>query len=348
MRPRRLPTGIGDERMDLPLVRKMLCALDVRHSLATKVLLPAALLVAMLTGLVLWWVPSRPNLIHLVGTSLGRRLTIPVFSIGKQGVTPIALLKALVFLGLLAVLSNWVRKLLYQGVSKTTAFDPQHSYVLARFVSLLIYVVGLMIGLQAAGVNLNSLAILGGTLGIGVGFGLQSIVANWVAGLVLLVEQPFRIGDRIDVGGTAGVVGRVGFRSTWVRTYDNEVIIVPNSDFTTHQVTNWTVNDDRVRVAIGLVVPHQSDAEKVAALMLEVAREHPGVLTDPLPEALLNDIGQNSLHFSLRFWTIIQAHDNHGLKSDLRLLILKKLQEHGISIGEASTSAGKAAASAPL
>ena len=112
-------------------------------------------------------------------------------------------------------------------------------------------------------------------------------------------------------------------------------------------MTNWTVNDDRVRLAIGVVVAHQSDAEEVAALMLDVAREHPGVLTDPLPEALLNDIGQNSLNFSLRFWTIIQAHDNHRLKSDLRLLILKKLQQHGISIGGASSSAGKAA-SAPL
>jgi len=320
---------------------------DVRHSLAAKVLLGAVLLIALLTGFVWWWVPSGPKLIHLVGASLGRRLTIPVFSIGKQGVTPISLLKALLFLGLLTVLSNWVRKLLYQRVSKTTAFDPQHSYLLARFISLLIYVFGLMVGLQAAGVNLNSLAILGGTLGIGVGFGLQSIVANWVAGLVLLIEQPFRIGDRIDVGGTAGVVGRVGFRSTWVRTYDNEIIIVPNSDFTTHQVTNWTVNDDRVRLAIGIVVAHDRDAEEVAALMLEVAREHPGVLTDPSPEALLNDVGQDSLSFSLRFWTIIQAHDNHRLKSDLRLLILKKLQQHGISIGGDSSSAAKVA-SAPL
>jgi len=258
-------------------------------------------------------------------------------------VTPVSLLKALLFWGLLAALSNSVRKLLYQRVSKSTVFGPQHSYILARFASLVIYVVGFMIGLQAAGVNLNALAILGGTLGLGVGFGLQSIVANWVAGLVLLVEQPFRLGDRIDVGGTAGIVGRVGVRSTWVRTYDNEVIIVPNSDFTTHQLTNWTVNDDRVRLAIDVVVAHQSDAEKVAALMLEVACEHPGVLTDPAPEALLNDIGQNSLSFSLRFWTIIQAHDNHGLKSDLRLLVWKKLRQHGISIGGASSSAGKAA-----
>jgi len=315
---------------------------DVRHSLAAKVLLRAVLLIALLTGFVWSWVSSGPKLIYPLGASLWRRLAIPVFSIGTQGVTPISLLKALIFLGLLAVFSNWVSKLLYQRASKTTAFDPQHSYILARLVSLLIYVVGLMIGLQAAGVNLNSFAIMGGTLGIGVGFGLQSIVANWVAGLVLLIEQPFRIGDRIDVGGTAGVVGRVGVRSTWVRTYDNEVIIVPNSDFTTHQVTNWTVNDDRVRLAIGVVVAQQNDPEKVAALMLEAAREHPGVLADPPAEALLNDIGQNSLNFSLRFWTIIQEHDNHRLRSDLRLLILKKLQQCAIATGATSSSSGKA------
>jgi small-conductance mechanosensitive channel len=314
---------------------------DVRHASHAKVLLPAVLLIALLAGFVWWWVPSGPGLILLLGASLRRQLAIPVFSIGTQTVTPISLLKALLFLGLLVVLSNRASRLLYQRVSTTTAFDPQHSYVLARFASLLIYVIGLMIGLQAAGVNLNSLAIMGGTLGIGVGFGLQSIVANWVAGLVLLIEQPFRIGDRIDVGGTAGVVGRVGVRSTWVRTYDNEVIIVPNSEFTTHQVTNWTVNDNRVRLAIGVMVAHETDAEKVAALMLEVAREHPGVLNDPPPEALLNDIGQSSLNFSLRFWTIIQAHDNHRLKSDLRLLILKKLQQCGVATGTTSSPGGK-------
>jgi small-conductance mechanosensitive channel len=305
---------------------------DVRHPLSAKVIVRAVPVIALLTALV-WWFPYGPGLIHLLGAGLQRRLTIPVFSIGTQAVTPISLLKALLFLGFLVALSNFVRNLLYRRVSRTSAFDPQHRDLLARFVSLLIYVIGLMIGLQAAGVNLNSLAIWGGTLGIGVGFGLQSIVANWVAGMVLLIEQPFRIGDRIDVGGTAGVVGRVGVRSTWVRTYDNEVIIVPNSDFTTHQVTNWTANDDRVRLAIGVVVAHDSDAEQVAALLLTVAREHSGVLADPPPEALLNDIGQNSLTFSLRFWTIIQAHDNHRLKSDLRLLILRKLQQHRIASG---------------
>src|SRR5208283_2920093 len=137
---------------------------DVRHSLSAKVIFRATLLIGLLTALV-WWVPYGPSLIHLLGAGF-QRLTIPVFSIGTQAVTPISLLKALLFLGLLTVLSNRVRKLLDRRVSRTSTFDPQHTYLLARFVSLLIYVIGLLIGLQAAGVNLNFLAILGGSLGI--------------------------------------------------------------------------------------------------------------------------------------------------------------------------------------
>jgi small-conductance mechanosensitive channel len=162
---------------------------DLRQSSHLKLLLCALLLTALLVVFICWRLPDSRSLIHLLGAGFLRRLAIPAFTIGALAVSPLSLVKTLLFLGLLVVMSNRVRKLLYQRVSTTTAFDPQHSYVLARFVSIMIYVVGLMIGLQTAGVNLNSLAILGGTLGIGVGFGLQSIVANWVAGLVLLIEQ---------------------------------------------------------------------------------------------------------------------------------------------------------------
>lgn len=293
----------------------------------------AGVLLLALAALVLWRFPDGTRPVRLLSAGLARRLAVPVFTIGTLGVTPLFLVKALLFLGLLAVTSNWVRKLLYTRASRNNAFDPQHSYVLARFVSLLIYVFGLMVGLQTAGVSLNSLAILGGTLGIGIGFGLQSIVANWVAGLVLLIEEPFRIGDRIDVGDTSGVVGRVGVRSTWVRTYDNEVIIVPNSDFTTHRVTNWTVNDDKVRLAISVVVAHDLAPQRVADLVLDVARNHPEVLADPPPEVLLADLTLNALTFSLRFWTTVRADDNQRIKSDLRLLMLHSLREQGIEMG---------------
>ena len=288
------------------------------------------LLLGLVAAVALWRFPVGTRPVHLLSAGVWRRLSSPVLTLGTLPITPLSLLKALLFLAVLAMTSNAVRRLLYRRVSRNTSFDPQHSYVLARFVSLFIYVFGLMVGLQAAGVSLNSLAILGGTLGIGIGFGLQSIVANWVAGLVLLIEGPFRIGDRIDVGETSGVVGRVGVRSTWVRTYDNEVIIVPNSDFTTHRVTNWTVNDDKVRLAINVVLAHNLDPQTIADLILEVASSHPDVLAEPPAEALLTDVSQGALTFSLRFWTTIRTDDNQRIKSDLRLLILKTLRQKGI------------------
>lgn len=307
--------------------------IDMSRSLdasIAKVMFRAGVALLVLASLALWRFPDFFKPIHLLSTGIWRQVTTPVFTLGTLPFTPLFLVKAILFLAVLAAIATWVRSLVYAMVSRTTALDSQHSYLVARFASLLIYVLGLMVGLQAAGVSLNSVAMVGGTLGIGIGFGLQPIVANWVAGLVLLIEQPFRIGDRIDVGETSGVVGRVRFRSTWVRTYDNEVIIVPNLEFTTHRVTNWTVNDDKVRLAINVVVVHDRDPQEVANLIFDVARHHPDVLPDPPPEPLLFDVTLDALTFCLRFWTLVRADDNQRIKSDLRLLVLQSLRKRGI------------------
>lgn len=301
-----------------------------RHIWISKVSLRASVALIVLVIAALWRLPDGTRPIYLVSTRIWRQMSAPLFTLGTLPFTPFFLLKALLFLMALTAIASWVRRVLYVRVSRTAAFDPQHSYLVARFASLLIYVFGLIIGAQAAGVSLNSLALMGGTLGIGIGFGLQPIVANWVAGLVLLIDQPFRIGDRIDIGETSGVVGLVRFRSTWVRTYDNEVIIVPNLEFTTHRVTNWTVNDDKVRLAITVVVLHDRDPQEVANLILDVARRHPDVLPDPSPEPLLSDVTLNALTFCLRFWAIVRADDNQRIKSDLRVLILQSLRRNGI------------------
>ena len=296
-----------------------------------RVLVGMGAVVLALFGLA-WWMPRETGFLNLLSDDARRVLTFALFKIGALSVTPIFLVKGLIYLALLSLVSATVRKALYHRVEEKTALGAQHSYVLARFASIVVYTLGLMVGLESAGLNLNSLAIVGGTLGIGVGFGLQPVVANWVAGWVLLVEQPFRIGDRIDVGGTSGVVVRVGGRSTWVRTYDNEVIIVPNSEFTTHRVTNWTVNDPKVRLHLEVDVDYSSDLEKVKRLLVEVAQRHPEVLTDPPPEAVLADLGDSALKFYLRFWTEIHEYDNYKIMSDLYCEVLDVFGKEGIDM----------------
>ena len=280
-----------------------------------------------------WANPERlPLLSHLLGDEARQFITLPLFTVGKLPVTFAFLVESCVFLILLFFVSSRVRVVLYAIMIRHTALGGQHGYILARFASLAVFAIGLTIGLESVGLNLSSLAILGGTLGIGVGFGLQSIVANWVAGLVLLIEQPVRIGDRIDMGGTSGVITKIGGRSTWIRTYSNEVLIVPNSNLTNNLLTNWTANDPKVRLAIPVGVGYSSDPEQVRALLLKIAAEHPDVLREPAPEVIFKDLGASSLDFLLRFWTIVCDHDNYGLTSDLYFSIFRVFRAHNIEM----------------
>jgi small-conductance mechanosensitive channel len=145
---------------------------NMRHPTKVGLALRAVVLLALVVTFLWWRFPDRAKLMYLLGADARRRLTSPVLTIGTLGITPSSLVKTILFLGLLGLVSSWASKLLYRRASQASTSDLQRSYVLARFVSLFIYLVGVMVGLQAAGVNLNLLAILGGTLGIGVGLGL--------------------------------------------------------------------------------------------------------------------------------------------------------------------------------
>jgi small-conductance mechanosensitive channel len=191
---------------------------------------------------------------------------------------------------------------------------------------------GLIVGVDTAGVDLRSLALLGSAVGLGVGLGLQPMITNFVAGWILLLERPVKLGDRIDVGGTNGEVVRMGGRSTWVCTNDNEVIIVPNSDFITNRVTNWTANDPKVRFALKIGVSYASDPQKVKAILLEIAAGHPDVLHEPSPEVIFSELGDNSLNFLLRIWTAKELGNPQKLKSDLYFSIIESFREQGIEM----------------
>jgi small-conductance mechanosensitive channel len=266
------------------------------------------------------------------GGRLRHALNLQLFSLGKASISVLFLLKAVLFLLLLSTVIRWLRHQIYTRL-RHTAMGESRAYLLARFTSIVLYGLGLLAGLEWTGLNLNTLAIVGGTLGIGVGFGLQQIVSNWVAGLVLMIEQPVRIGDVISVRELAGTIIRIGGRSTWVRTYDDEVVIIPNSDLTTHQVVNWTANDLKVRLTLPVGVSYGSDPEQVRNLLLHIMDENSEVLKTPPPEVIFKDLGDSSLDFLLRFWAEVSPdRDHYGLKSDLYFAILKSFREQGIEI----------------
>jgi small-conductance mechanosensitive channel len=272
------------------------------------------------------------SFVHAAGGDVHRILTEPYFHLGGLPITPELLIKVFLFLIALTFFSRLCQRFLQKEILARTPWDRGQQYAVARVTGYLIFLFGLIIGLQSLGVDLSSLVVLGGALGVGAGFGLQPIVSNFVSGLVLLVERPVRLGDRVDVGNTSGDVVRIGGRSTWVRTNDNEVIIIPNSEFITSRVINWTANDPQVRFSIPVGVGYGSNPAQVRELLLEVARNHPDVLPVPAPDVIFVGFGDSSLDFQLRVFTIRQVQTPGTLKSDLLFSVFRVFGEHGIEI----------------
>lgn len=261
-----------------------------------------------------------------------RVFTQPYFHIGKVGITPVLLFKVMAFVLVLSVISRQARKFMQNEVLVHTSMDLGQQFAVARITGYLLFVVGMVVGLESIGVDLSSLVVLGGAVGVGVGFGLQNIVNNFVSGLILLIERPIKLGDRVDVGETNGDVVRIAGRSTWVRTNENVVIIIPNSEFISTRVTNWTANDRQVRFSLELGVSYSCRPAEVRELLMKVAVAHPDVLDDPPPEVIFIGFGDSSLDFELRVWTIRQVQTSQRLKSDLYFAVFEAFAEHGIEI----------------
>jgi small-conductance mechanosensitive channel len=263
---------------------------------------------------------------------VGRILNASYFTVGNLPVTPLFLLKTIGFLFFLGLGSHLGRKILRVRILARTSLDQGLQYALSVGTGYLIFFVGLTIGLQSLGLNLSSLAFLGGAIGIGIGVGLQAIVNNFVSGLILLAERPIKVGDRVEIEKLTGDIIKIAARSTWVRTNDNVVIIVPNSEFTSKRVTNWTANDRSVRITVGVGTSYESDPEQVRQLLLAVAGQHPDVLDEPAPDVVFTAFGNSSLDFELRVWTTNQVRTPQILQSDLNFSIFKSFKQEGVEI----------------
>ncbi len=261
-----------------------------------------------------------------------RALTTPYFYIGELPVTPWLLLRTFLYLLLLGLFSGAVRRFLRDRVLTHTSLDPGQRYAFGRVAGYLILFLGIVVGLQSEGVNLNSLLLVGGAVGIGIGFGLQNVANNFIAGLILLVERPIKVGDRVEVESINGDVVRILARSTWIRTNDNVVIIVPNSQLTENRVINWTANDRRVRFPVPFGVSYGSDPNRVREVATGVAVQVPGVLADPAVDVIFTGFGDSSLDFELRVWTETRVQNPKVLASDIYYALFAAFREHKIEI----------------
>lgn len=229
-------------------------------------------------------------------------------------------------------ISSRTKHFLFNRLLTKSGLDRALQYAISQIVSNVVLIVGIIIVLENTGIHLGALAVFAGAVGVGVGFGLQNITSNFISGLVILAERPITIGDRIEVAGIAGQVQQIRARSTVILTNDNIAMIVPNTKFIDSPVTNWTYGDPRVRFRVPVGVAYGSDVNKVRAVLIAAAREHPATLSEPEPNAYLEKFGESSIDFELVAWSREMSYRPRRFKSDLNFLIDKHLRAAGIEI----------------
>jgi potassium efflux system protein len=190
---------------------------------------------------------------------------------------------------------------------------------------------GFILAVAASGISLDRVTLMLGAFGVGIGFGLQNVVNNFVSGLILLFERPVHIGDVVQVGQLWGEVRRIGIRASVVRTFDGAEVIVPNGQLTSEQVTNWTLSDRTRRLHLRIGVEYGTDPERVLEILRQVAARHSDVLETPPPLPLFLEHGESSLDFELRVWT---REFDRGLsvRSELTVAVNRALAEAGIAV----------------
>jgi len=239
-------------------------------------------------------------------------------------------LALLVFL--LIFISKRIRNWLVHKVLAKSALDLGTRTAIGTITRYTIILIGLMIILQSVGIDLSTLTVLAGALGVGIGFGLQNVTNNFVSGIIILFERPIKVGDRIEVENIAGDVVRISMRATTVITNDNISVIIPNSEFISSKVINWSHNDRNVRFNIPVGVSYKEDPQKVKELLLSVANDNDSVLKKPAPDVIFDEFGDSSINFYLRVWTTTLIQAPKLLKSQLYFEIFKRFREKGIQI----------------
>lgn len=255
----------------------------------------------------------------------------PFFTLGEVKLSVWLILKAIIILWVFIGGANILDAFLRKNVYRRMHLEESVQYTFSVTLKYLMLILGVLIGLSALGVELAALTVFAGTVGIGIGFGLQDIAKNFISGIVMLVERPVKVGDYIEVSGLPGKVKAIKARSTIVDTFDNISVIVPNAEFMNQQVVNWSYSDKITRVKISVGVAYGSNTELVKESLIEVAKTHGKVLHNPEPYVWFEEFGDSSLNFRLFVWTN-EPQNRFGLKSDLHYMIDKIFRERGITI----------------
>ena len=259
--------------------------------------------------------------------------TYPLITYGDgEAILVSQLVLVLFVLGAGFLLSKLIEKLIQRRLAKTD-IRPDAAHMLQRIVFYLLLVVLVMTALGLMNVPLTAFAFVSGAVAIGVGFGAQNVINNFISGWILLVERPVRIDDFVEVDAHKGVVERIGNRSTRVRRTDGVHLLIPNSQMLERVVVNWTLVDHEIRTSVQVGVAYGSPLKKVAELVLRSVTEHPEVMREPAPRVFLEDFADNAILFDATFWCEVDGErELRQIRSTIRFRIGELFDENGIVI----------------
>jgi potassium-dependent mechanosensitive channel len=263
-------------------------------------------------------------LLTALGSALNASVTIGSLSISAGGI-----LAFVIAIWASLLISRFVRFVLEEDVYTHLMLERGIPYAISTMLHYTILLVGFFLALGALGIDLTKITILAGAFSVGIGFGLQNVINNFVSGLILLFERPIKIGDIIEVSGNIGEVRQIGIRASIIRTADGSEVIVPNGLLISSQVTNWTLSDRGRAVEVSVSVAPNADLHRVAELLKSVAADHPEVAKEPPPQVHVTNITATAVAFRLRVWTE-RNEEWAQVRSDLSMAINQTLAREEI------------------
>lgn len=258
-------------------------------------------------------------------------LDFTLFQINQKPVTVFNVIIFMVVTAGFVLLGRYVRKTLDRKVFNKLKVDQGTSYTLSRVTQYSVITIGALISFQIVGIDLSGLAVIFGLLSVGIGFGLQNITSNFISGLIILFERPISVGDRVTVNNIEGDIIEINIRATKVRTVNNISIIVPNSEFVSKDVINYSHGDPSFRLDIDVGVSYGSDLEKVLQALQEVAASNNHIMNSPEPQVHLMEFGESSWKMQLRVW-IKDVKDHPIIKNELNQAIVHTFRNYGVEI----------------
>ncbi len=257
--------------------------------------------------------------------------TAQILDIGETKFSIATIISLIGLLVLAFFISKFISELIRRSLLSKLRINRGLQEAITVFVKYTLITLSSVIILQTAGINLSSLAVLAGVVGIGIGFGLQNLASNFISGLVLLFEQTLKVGDYIEIGDIKGTIEKISIRSTIIRTEDDLFIIVPNQRFIENNTVNWSYAGHTCRIHIPITVDYDTDLLVLTEALLTAARQEPQVLSTPPPEVWFSAFGQYALEFELLVW-INEPDDNEPIRSSLNYRIAYEFRERNIKI----------------